>query len=195
MMTIYKNISLFTLCMMIALLALSVQSRAQDGLLPSQSNAEMSEKDLASSTHPILRMTPDKSTILNLERPAERVIIGNDAHINVFMDTPTRLIVVSRQPGATHLTLLGEQGEIVMQRHVIVASPQQDYVRVRRNCALATGDCADTEVFYCPGMCHEIMVKDGSEDGGGSSSVIGGFSGGDAAQIMGAENPDPPPPE
>ena len=50
-------------------------------------------------------------------------------------------------------------GNVVMQRHVIVASPKEKYVRVRRSCATAENkNCQTTQVFYCPDMCHEIVM-------------------------------------
>ena len=46
-----------------------------------------------------------------------------------------------------------------MQRHVIVASPKEKYVRIRKSCASSKG-CQPTQVYYCPDMCHEIILND-----------------------------------
>ena len=132
------------------------QASAQDfiGVRP---NIEQSAKN---NTHAPLNLTPDKSELLRLDRDAISVVIGNPAHINVLLDTPRVVVVVPRQPGATHFTILDQNGDVIMQRHAIVAPPSEDYVRVRRSCANAAEgeNCHDTSVYYCPDTCHEIQV-------------------------------------
>jgi hypothetical protein len=109
------------------------------------------------STHPALYLTPDKSTIVRLDEPAASIVIGNEAHISVLIDTPRTLIVVPRQAGASYFTVMDAQSRIIMQRHVIVG-PADQYVRVRRSCGTA-GNCESTSVFYCPdGMCHPVAA-------------------------------------
>ena len=143
--------------------AFAQDSSQSTGLVPTENTVEVDNSlEGTLETHPPLRLTPDKSDIIDLDGEVERVIIGNDTHVNVFLDTSRRIIVVSRAPGATHFTLMGPDGKIVMQRHVIVASPQKNYVRIRRTCSMSEGDCAPTQVYYCPGMCHEIALQDGS---------------------------------
>ncbi len=111
------------------------------------------------TTHELIRLTPDKSELIHLDDEAASIIVGNPAHVNVIADTSTTLVLVPRVPGATHFTVLGKKGQVIMQRHVIVASPKEDYVRVKRVCRDDSGDgCANTSVFYCPDMCHEIGI-------------------------------------
>lgn len=136
------------------------------------------------TTHSILRLTPDKSELIRLEDPAASIIVGNPKHINVIADSSNTLVVIPRMPGATHFTVLGKKGQVIMQRHVIVASPKEDYVRIKRTCTGNSDDCAKTSVFYCPDMCHEIsMDNEASEassqnnadtnNGGGSNPPSG----------------------
>lgn len=111
-------------------------------------------------THPTLNLTPDKSIIVRLDRPAASVLVGNDAHVNVLIDTPTTLVVIPRMPGASYFTVLDQERRIVMKRHVIVG-PGGQYVRVRRSCAnTSSSACQHTSTFYCPdGMCHPIETQ------------------------------------
>ena len=112
----------------------------------------------AGETHPVLNLTPDKSVIVRLDRPAASVIVGNEAHVSVLIDTPTALVVVPRMPGASYFTVMDAERRTVMKRHVVVG-PAGQYVRVRRSCATATGNCEHTSTFYCPdGMCHPIST-------------------------------------
>lgn len=114
------------------------------------------EKPTGDDTHPILKITPDKSELVRLDSDAASIIVGNPDHLGVLMDNRRLLILVPRQPGATYLTVLNAAGEIIMQRHVIIASPQTDYIRIRRSCAGQPSGCQETSVYYCPGMCHTV---------------------------------------
>jgi hypothetical protein len=107
-------------------------------------------------THPMLRITPDKSELVRLETDASSIIVGNPDHLGVLMDNRRLLILVPRAPGATYMTVLNSAGNVIMQRHIIVASPKSDYIRIRRSCAGQGSDCQATSVYYCPGMCHQV---------------------------------------
>ncbi len=128
--------------------------------------------DVVGTTHAPVRLTPDKSELIRLEQDAGSIIIGNPLHINVIADSSKTLVIVPRSPGATHFTILGKNGDVIMQRHVIVASPKQDYVRVKRACREDAENCQRTRVFYCPDMCHEIgLAQQGESSGSDSSST------------------------
>jgi len=109
-------------------------------------------------THPAIKLTLDKSELIRFDQEIGSIIIGNPSHINAIADSATILIIVPRSPGATHFTVLGKKGETLMQRHVIVAGPKKDYVRVRRTCTNAGDACEEDSIFYCPDTCHEISI-------------------------------------
>lgn len=122
---------------------------------------------LDGETHPALKMTPDKSELVRLDREAASVMVGNATQIAVLLDTPRLAVVIPRAPGATHFTVLDKDGNVIMQRHVLVASPKENYVRVRRSCGNVTGaaarNCQPTSVYFCPDMCHEVSTNAGQE--------------------------------
>lgn len=114
-----------------------------------------------SETHPLLRLTPDKTEMVALEGDAQSIVVGNPDHASVLMENPRTLLVVPRQPGATYFSVLDKDGKVLMQRHVIVAAPKEKYVRIRRSCANASGsdsNCEPMTVYYCPDMCHEVST-------------------------------------
>ena len=127
--------------------------------------------DIDDMTHPILHLTPDKSEMVKLEKEAASVIVGNPAHISVMLDTPDTLIVVPRAEGASHFTILGKDGSVLMQRHVIVGASKEKYVRIRRSCSPTDSGCQPTSVYFCPDICHE--VRGGVQSSSGSSSGFG----------------------
>lgn len=140
--------------------ALAQDEAAAVDILPAQSTGgEITAMNDGEATHPPVRLTPDKSELIKLDRGVRTIIVGNPEHVNILADTNKTLVLVPRMPGATHFTAIDQDGEVIMQRHIIVASPKQDYVRVRRSCAGSDDEgCQETSVFYCPDMCHEIQV-------------------------------------
>ena len=133
---------------------------AQTDILPVKSAAEAGiAVDENSPTHPPVRLTPDKSELIRLDRKAGTVIVGNPAHLNILPEGANTLVLVPRAPGATYFTALDEYNKVIMQRHVIVASPKEKYVRIRRSCASSSSGCQPTQVYYCPDMCHEIILN------------------------------------
>lgn len=144
------------------------QTQPKGDLIP-PTNSQTAQATLApldGETHPPLKLTPDKSELVRLNKEAASVVVGNPAHITVLLDTPKLAVVVPRQAGATHFSILDKEGNVIMQRHVIVASPRKNYVRIRRSCSKAAQGvaCQPTSVYFCPDMCHEI----GSGSGGNS---------------------------
>lgn len=141
-------------------------------ILPAKSLSQgdiTADMDIDNPTHPPIRLTPDKSDILKLDQDAATIIVGNPNHLSILADNARTLILVGRAPGATHFTALDAKGNIIMQRHVIVASPKEKYVRIRRSCNADVKGCKETQVYYCPDMCHEIITGSGSSDSAGSS--------------------------
>lgn len=166
------KLSRFLLLLIAVLLTFSLPqtqgAQAQAGkipegdLIPAQKSINTPDAALDHETHPALHMSPDKSELIRLPRAATSVVIGNPAHIAVLLDTPRLAVVVPRQPGATYFSVLDEDGDVIMQRHVLVAAPKKNYVRIRRSCGNSE-DCRPTSVYFCPDMCHEIDGSAGQD--------------------------------
>ncbi len=150
-------------------------------ILPPVIQADENKLPLDSVTDPALRLTPDKSELIRLDAPAGSVIIGNPLHINIIADSSTTLVVVPRLPGATHFTILGKDGQVLMQRHVIIASPKKDYIRIKRVCSEDSKKCQNTSVLYCPNMCHEIGLNTGEEADSSQEEAASGEGGNSAS--------------
>ncbi len=123
-------------------------------------------------THPQIEMTPDKSELVRIDQDAASIIVGNPNHLSIMAESARLLVLVPREAGATYFTVLNGKGEVIMQRHVLVAAPKEKYVRVRRSCVgSANKNCQETSVYYCPDMCHQIIMADPSSKGGGGMSA------------------------
>lgn len=133
---------------------------ADADLMPVTATPQGAAVEDIAATHPLLRLTPDKTEMVRLEREAGSVIVGNPDNLSVLTESPRLLLFVPQRAGATHVTVLDREGAILMQRHVVVAAPKEKYVRIRRSCANASrqGDCQPVTVYYCPDMCHEVSA-------------------------------------
>ncbi len=144
----------------------AAQPATADLMPPASSPASLPPgSSLDGETHPALKLTPDKSELVRLDREASSVIVGNPAQVAVMLDTPRLAVVIPRASGATYFTVLDKDGNVIMQRHVIVASPKKNYVRVRRSCSNAgqNAECQPTSVYFCPDMCHEVSATSGED--------------------------------
>lgn len=114
---------------------------------------------------PDIRLTPDRSEIVRVPREVGSVVIGNPENLGVFVDTPQSLVLVPKSAGTTYFTVLDKTGNIMVERHVIVAAPKRNYVRIRTVCTADNADtCVPTKIYYCPdkSMCHDVPMAMGS---------------------------------
>lgn len=153
----------------IALLSAASYAQAQSvvDILPAKA---VKDKNLLpeniTDTHPPIKLTPDKSELIRLNEKAGSIIIGNADHLSVLADNAKTLILVPKVLGATYITVLDTNGNVLMQRHVIIGHPKEKYVRIRKSCAgVEEGECQATQVYYCPDMCHQVLTpQDVDED-------------------------------
>lgn len=158
MIYIFKKIFILTF-----VLCLSFGSAYAQDLIPAKSSDHV---EASSSNYPDLRLTPDKPEIVTLDRDVANIIVGNTDHLAVTPDTSRRLILIPRQPGATFLKVLAEDGTVLMARHILVAAPKnkENYVRIRRSCINGDDGCQEYSMYYCPDMCHKLgLVQDNTE--------------------------------
>lgn len=154
-----KALRTFTALSAALLICTSVARAADTPADVSDDAANAPEYDMqGEETHPPIRLTPDRPQIVNLDSDASSVIVGNPQHLNAVMDTTRSLVLIPRDPGATHLMVMGQNGKPIMERYVIVGAPTQKYIRIRRDCTGAANNCEPESVYYCPDMCHETGI-------------------------------------
>lgn len=136
------------------------QGSAQEGdFLPAVTGAQTATGFMPSeTTHPPLHMTPDKSEILTLEADAANIVVGSPYTLSIVPETSRRFVLVPQAPGATFFSVIDAEGNILMQRHIVVSAPKEKYVRVRRNCSGAE-NCNPTDFYWCPDACHSVGFK------------------------------------
>jgi hypothetical protein len=110
----------------------------------------------------------DQATMLRLERPAAEVVVGNPSIADVSIQNSKVLVLTGKSFGETNLIVLDPQGQVIVNRRVVVAQPRSGYVtvyhgtnRVTLHCApncetpLVIGDNPD----YFDGIAKEVRTK------------------------------------
>ena len=146
-------------------------------IIPS-SKSENSALEEAADTHPPIKLTPDKSELIRLGEKAGSVIIGNPEHVSILAENAQTLVLVPGIAGATHITILDQDANILMRRHVVIAHPKERYVRIRKPCRGDDEACEPTRVYFCPDMCHEInipTIQESASIGDSASTSAGGI--------------------
>ncbi|OFW88283.1 MAG: hypothetical protein A3B66_10520 [Alphaproteobacteria bacterium RIFCSPHIGHO2_02_FULL_46_13] len=154
----------------------NIEPAAGDAMLP----AKVSEADLTNA--PVvpaiptdtttdaaeeapLRISSDKPEVVKLDRDAVNVLVGSDETLRAVPDTNRTIVLIPKKPGATYFKAIDADGKVIMQRHVIVGAVEKgnQYIRIRRACAGDDSKCKEFSVYYCPDMCHEVNVVQGSD--------------------------------
>lgn len=123
------------------------------------------------ATDKIIRLTPNKTKVLKLNRDAGSVIVSNPRHASVMIDSPRVLIIVPRAPGATALTILDNDGELIAERDIIVTGQEEHYIRIRKYCASNDPSCAANSIYYCPDNCFAISTESENDASGATADL------------------------
>lgn len=123
-------------------------------------------------TEGTINVAPDKPEILRLDQEAASVIVGSPKYASVTLDSPTTLLIMPRAQGATSLTVLNKEGEIIMERRLIVGGPQDKYVRIRRACTAEMAGCMPSQLYYCPDGCSEVSLGEAPVKGPDPQPII-----------------------
>lgn len=120
-----------------------------------------------------IRITPTDSKVIKLEQAASSVIVSNPRYAAVVLDTPKVLIISPLQVGASDVTVLNADGDIVWQETVIVTNQTGDYIRVERLCDVAAATsgqdgaaaCVEESVYFCPDICYQVDTNTATDNG------------------------------
>lgn len=144
---------------------------------------------LKETTHPTIHLSPDDTHLIKLDKDAGLVVVGNPEHANVIADSTRTLVVIPRNPGATYFTVMAANGEILMRRMVIIAGPEQHYVRVKNTCRSGgSKSCNENNIYYCPDTCHKILL--GTEEVSVDDKDVPGGGGGEEETAAKAPAPE-----
>lgn len=84
----------------------------------------------------------DHARVLKIGRPAETVIVGNPAIVDVTVHDSETLVLTGRSYGITNLVVLDREGEPILDESVAVKNFEDNTVRVYRQAERITYACA-----------------------------------------------------
>lgn len=95
----------------------------------------------------------DQSARVHLSAPARDVVIGNPAVADVTMLGARDLVVLGKSYGVTNILVMDQAGRTVMDRQIVVSSPEAG-VSYHRG--------SETRAYACAERCERIRPAGGS---------------------------------
>jgi hypothetical protein len=125
----------------------------------------------ATSASEVLQVRAGFSEVIRADSGADVIIVGNDEIANAILATEDTIVVTGRQPGATNLILLDEEGNEILSRVVRVVAVDR---RPQFNVQLIAGRETQARVQYrcgpepgcVPGAAvpELVIVANGAEE-------------------------------
>lgn len=97
--------------------------------------------------HADIKVYMDHARILKLDRPVDKVIIGNSSVADVTVADPTTIVLTGKAFGTTNLVVLGKDGHAIVDEDVLVSIDEANTVRVYRQ--------AERSVLSCSPFCEK----------------------------------------
>ncbi len=88
-----------------------------------------------------LNVEIDQAKLVELDRPAAEIIIGNPSIADVAVQSGKLLVVTGKSAGLTNLMALDGSGKLIYDKKVFVAADKQRLVTVSKGTARATFTC------------------------------------------------------
>lgn len=114
----------------------------------------------AEETHIPLRLKPRKPQVVHLDAEVGDVTVDDlPENVSAVIYHEKSIALIPRNPGAAHITVFGKSGNILMSRYIVIAEPEQKYIRLRKTCRNKTvATCEKTHLYYCPNYCYETRL-------------------------------------
>ncbi|MBO0905952.1 pilus assembly protein N-terminal domain-containing protein [Jiella sonneratiae] len=96
--------------------------------------------DAAAAKEP-LSVEMDQARVVELDKAASTVIVGNPAIVDVQVLSPKRLVLTGKSNGITNMVILDENGQPFIDEQVSVQTFEANTVRVYRQASRATYAC------------------------------------------------------
>lgn len=96
----------------------------------------------AADTGSILGVAVDQARILEIDRPAATVIVGNPAIVDIEVLSSDRLVLTGKSYGITNVVIMDAAGDTILDEQVAVRTFEANTVRVYRQANRITYACA-----------------------------------------------------
>lgn len=92
----------------------------------------------------------DQALMVRLERAAAEIVVGNPSIADVAVQSGNRLVLTGKSFGETNLIVTDTQGQLLLNRRVVVQEPDGGFVTVYRG--------TKRETFHCSPNCETPLV-------------------------------------
>jgi hypothetical protein len=105
----------------------------------------------AMEARPDLIVNFDQSTLLQLSRPADLVIVGNPSIADVAIQSGTLLVVTGKAFGITNIIVLDAERKVIQDQRLLVRRDNEKVVNLTRG--------KDRQTYNCTsGQCNPTMT-------------------------------------
>ncbi|MEH6720387.1 MAG: pilus assembly protein N-terminal domain-containing protein [Aurantimonas endophytica] len=111
----------------------------------------------AADTSNIIGVAVDHARILEIDRPAATVIVGNPAIVDIEVLSSERLVLTGKNYGITNVVILDASGDTILDEQVAVQTFEASTVRVYRQ--------ANRLTYACAPKCEPTVTIGDNSDG------------------------------
>lgn len=118
-----------------------------------------------------IKLSPTKAEILRLPRDAGTVIVGNPSYVSALLDSPKLVVLVPQQVGSTSLTILDQEGNVLIDQDILISPYETGQVKIKRGC-LAGAACPSDEYYQCAENCVLVQAMPVTSSGSSGAGAL-----------------------
>lgn len=133
---------------------------------------ETSDSKITISKTGPLKLAPNSIEFLDFEKDISSIIVSSPDLLDISVENSKRVMIRPLTTGATSLTVLSLDGQIIYKKDILVNDRHGKFIRIRRFCDVdgAGGDCATTDTYFCPDGCYETIKNNSPTSNSGAAS-------------------------
>jgi Pilus formation protein N terminal region len=98
----------------------------------------------ATAADQVTNVLMDEATLLQLEKPASEIVVGNPSIADVSVQNGKALVITGKSFGQTNLIVIDAAGNVITNRRLVVQEPTPGFVTVYKGSERFTLHCAPT---------------------------------------------------
>lgn len=105
----------------------------------------------AKASEDMIRVFMDHARILKLDRPVNKVIIGNAEVADITVADPKTIVLTGKAYGTTNLVILDAAGDAIVDERILVSVDEANTLRIFKQTVRS--------VYSCAPSCEEHVQK------------------------------------
>lgn len=112
--------------------------------------AQAKSADVDAAIEDSVVVTVDRAKVFRISSPARTIIIGNPSIADATIEDERTLVLTGRSFGVTNLIILGENGDPIVDRTLVVRGHETNTVRIYKR--------ASRETYACAPVCEPTLT-------------------------------------